>query len=61
MTLQFVTAVSKAVMEARLDLDLSDPTVALLVVSLLLGTVARPNPHAVFVKPFVPVSSSGIL
>ncbi len=50
---QFVTAVSKAVMEARPDLDLSDPTVALLVVSLLLGIVAWSILHAVFVKPFV--------
>lgn len=49
----FVTAVAKAMQSAVKGTDLSDPTVALLFVSLLFGVIVWTILHNAFVRPFV--------
>lgn len=49
----FVTALTKAMAEADSNIDLSDPTVALLVISMLFGILCWSIIHSVLVRPFV--------
>ena len=51
---EFVSAMAKALAEVSKDADgLSDPTVALLAVSLLFGIIIWSILHNVFVRPFI--------
>ncbi|MCI1723609.1 MAG: hypothetical protein LKM41_12650 [Lachnospiraceae bacterium] len=48
-----VSAISQAIHEAYKDIDVSDPTVALVVSSILIAVVIWSILHSVFVRPFV--------